>query len=51
MHIYSNDGIMVATMIDTRKAITQGKYPVKIRVNQKRIRQYYLTGKSLTREE
>lgn len=51
MYIYSKDGVTVAAMIDTRKANAQGKYPVKIRVNQKRLRQYYPTGKSLTREE
>ncbi|WP_145996394.1 Arm DNA-binding domain-containing protein [Dysgonomonas massiliensis] len=38
-------------MIYTRKANVQGKYPVKIRVNQNRVRQYYPIGKSLTREE
>nr|WP_108823580.1 site-specific integrase [Dysgonomonas sp. Marseille-P4361] len=51
MYTYSKDGVTVAAMIDTRKANAQGKYPVKIRVNQKRVRQYYPTGKSLTREE
>ena len=45
MYIYSKDGVTVAAMIDTRKANAQGKYPVKIRVNQKRVRQYYPTGK------
>ena len=51
MYTYSKDGVTVATMIDIRKANAQGKYPVKIRVNQKRVRQYYSTGKPLTREE
>lgn len=51
MCTYSKDGVIVAAMIDIRKANAQGKYPVKIRVNQKRVRQYYPIGKSLTREE
>lgn len=51
MYNFSKDGVTVAAMIDTRKVNSEGKYPVKIRVNHKRVRQYYPTGKSLTREE
>ena len=51
MYTHFKDGVAVAAMIDTRKANVQRKYPVKIRVNQKRVRQYYPIGKSLTREE
>jgi integrase/recombinase XerD len=51
MHIYSKDGIIVTSMLDTRTPNAQGEYPVKIRVNYKRVRAYYPTGKNLTRED
>ena len=51
MYTYSRDGVTVAAMIDTRTANAEGKYPAKIRVNYKRSRQYYSTGKSFSREE
>lgn len=51
MFSYSKDGIIVSTMLDTRKINAQGKYPVKIRVNYKRVREYFPTGKELTKEE
>jgi len=38
-------------MLDTRKVNAQGKYPVKIRVNYKRVREYFPTGKDLSKEE
>jgi len=50
MHSYSKDGIIVTSMLDTRTPNAQGEYPVKIRVNYKRVRAYYPTGKNLTRE-
>jgi integrase/recombinase XerD len=49
MHSYSKDGIIVTSMLDTRTPNAQGEYPVKIRVNYKRVRAYYPTGKNLTR--
>jgi integrase/recombinase XerD len=51
MHSYSKDGIIVTSMLDTRTPNAQGEYPVKIRVNYKRVRAYYPTGKNLTRED
>jgi integrase/recombinase XerD len=51
MHSYSKDGIIVTSMLDTRTPNAQGEYPVKIRVNYKRVRSYYPTGKNLTRED
>jgi integrase/recombinase XerD len=50
MHSYSKDGIIVTSMLDTRTPNAQGEYPVKIRVNYKRVRAYYPTGKNLTPE-
>jgi len=51
MYSYSKDGITVSVMLDTRKINSEGKYPVKIRVNYKRVREYFLTGKYLSKEE
>ena len=51
MHSYSKDGIIVTSMLDTRKTNSNGEYPVKIRVNYQLVRAYYSTGKNLTREE
>ncbi|NDV97280.1 site-specific integrase [Dysgonomonas sp. 521] len=51
MYSYSKDGIKISVMIDTRRINSRGKYPVKIRVNYKRVRQYYSTGKELTQDE
>jgi integrase len=51
MYSYSKDGITVSAMLDTRKINSKGSYPVKIRVNHKRVRQYYPTGKDLSKEE
>ena len=51
MYSYTKDGITVTSMLDTRKANSNGEFPVKIRVNYKRIRNYYSIGKSMTREE
>jgi len=51
MFFYSKELITVATMLDTRTQKADGSYPVKIRVNRKRVRAYYPTGKSLTKED
>lgn len=48
MTTYSKDGITIATMLDTRRELANGTYPIKIRVTYKRVRKYYPTGKSLT---
>jgi len=51
MFTYSKDGITVSAMLDTRKINAQGNYPVKIRINYKRAREYFPTGKELTKDE
>lgn len=51
MFIYSKDGITVSACLDTRKINAQGKYPVKIRVNYKRVREYFPTSKELSKDE
>lgn len=51
MFSYSKDGITVSACLDTRKMNAQRKYPVKIRVNYKRVREYFPTGKELTKDE
>lgn len=38
-------------MIDTRKPNSKGLYPIKIRVNQNRVRDYYSIGISISTEE
>lgn len=38
-------------MIDTRKPNSKGLYPIKIRVNQNRVRDYSSIGLSISREE
>lgn len=49
MFTYSKDGITVSAWLDTRKINAQGKYPVKIRVNYKRVREFFPAGKSCPR--
>ena len=49
MFTYSKDGVTVSAMLDTRKINAQGKYPVKIRINHKRVREYFPTSKELTK--
>jgi integrase/recombinase XerD len=51
MFNYSHEGVTIASMLDTRKANKDKKFPVKIRVTHNRIRKYYPTGKDLTQEE
>ncbi|MDR2009417.1 MAG: phage integrase SAM-like domain-containing protein [Bacteroidales bacterium] len=51
MYYYSKDGITVASMLDTRRKNAKEQYPVRIRVNKNRVREYYPTGKNMTREE
>ncbi len=40
--------ITITSFIDKRRLLADGMYPVRIRVNQKRIRQHYLTGVTMT---
>ncbi|GHT08198.1 integrase [Bacteroidia bacterium] len=51
MWSYSKDGITVCAMLDTRRKNSKGTYPVRIRVNYKRVREYFQTGKNLSKEE
>ena len=51
MFSYSHNGITIASMLDSRRGIKDGKFPVKIRVTFSRDRKYYSTGKSLSIEE
>lgn len=51
MFKYTKDGISVFTILDTRRAKSDGKYPVKVQVAANRVQKYYATGKSLTPEE
>lgn len=43
--------IAIAAFIDKRRPLADGTYPVRIRVNQKKNRQFFPTGVSLTNEE
>lgn len=47
---YSKDGVTVAAILDNRRKLANGEYPVKIRVTHKRTRSYFPTGKSMSEE-
>jgi integrase/recombinase XerD len=51
MFDYTNEGVTLAAMLDTRRSNKKGLYPIKIRITYKRERTYYPTGKSLTVED
>ena len=51
MYSYIKDGVSVSSMIDTRKTNSKGHYPIKIRVNYQRRREYYYLGISITKKE
>ncbi|WP_242916320.1 site-specific integrase [Pontibacter liquoris] len=51
MFDYSDSGVTLAAMLDTRKHNKSCLYPVKVRVTYRRERQYYSTGKSLTLDD
>ncbi|KAA6308659.1 hypothetical protein EZS27_039713, partial [termite gut metagenome] len=51
MDTYVLNGITIAPILDNRREIKSGSYPVKIRVTYKRDRKYYSTGKSLSVSE
>ncbi len=48
---YSKDGVTVVTMLDSRRALMNGEYPVKVRVTYTRKRIYLPTGKSLSQQD
>lgn len=48
MFTYSHNGITIVSMLDTRRATKDEKFPVKIRVTFNRDRKYYSTGKNLS---
>lgn len=47
-YYYSKDGIVVTAIQDARRQLSNGLYPIKIRVSYQRERAYYPTGKSLS---
>jgi len=49
MHSFLKDGVSVVAMLDTRKPNNKGDYPIKVRVNHKRIREYYSIGISMSK--
>lgn len=51
MFKYTNSGITLTAMLDTRKATKDNLFPVKIRVTYQRERWYYATGKYLSKED
>lgn len=51
MYNYSDNGVTVSAILDTRKQNKAGLYPIKVRVTHQRHRQYYSTGKSLSMED
>lgn len=46
-YYYSKDGITITAILDTRRSLSNGEFPVKIRITYKRKQIYYPTGKSL----
>ena len=51
MFSYANNGITISSILDQRREMNGGTYPIKIRVTFKRERKYYSTGKNLSTEE
>jgi len=51
MFSYANNGITVASILDQRREMKEGTFPVKVRVTFKRQRKYYSTGNDLSTEE
>ena len=45
MYYYSRDGVTVTVILDARRALANGNYPIKIRVTNRRQHVYYPTGK------
>lgn len=51
MFYYSKDRVTARTVLDTRRAKGNGKYPIKIAVGYRRKVKYYQTGKDATPEQ
>lgn len=51
MYYYSRDGVTVTVILDARRALANGNYPIKIRVTNRRQHVYYPTGKNLSKED
>lgn len=51
MFNYANNGITISSILDQRRELKEGTFPVKIRVTFRRERKYYSTGKNLSIEE
>ncbi|PRY09040.1 site-specific recombinase XerD [Pontibacter ummariensis] len=48
MFDYSDSGVTLTTVLDTRRDTKEGLYPVKVRVTYRRIQKYYSTGKTMS---
>ena len=51
LYFYSRDGVTVTVILDTRRLLANGNYPIKTRVTHRRQHVYYPTGKSLSPED
>lgn len=51
MYIYKKDGITAATVLDTRRSLTNDLYRVRVRVTYNRKTREYSTGKALSKED
>ncbi|KAA3439620.1 site-specific integrase [Rufibacter hautae] len=51
MFEFSDSGVTLATVLETRKVNKDGLHPVRVRITYKRQRSYYSTGKVLSPEE
>lgn len=49
-YYYSKDGLTIAAILDSRRPLANGEYPVKIRVTYQRKQTYYHTGKSMSED-
>lgn len=50
MFNYVIDDITIASILDKRRAYANGGYPIRIRVNWRKNKKYYTTGKTCTIE-
>lgn len=51
MFKFTKDGISVSTVLDRRRRLASGNYPVRVQVVHSRVQMYYPTGKNLTPED
>lgn len=49
-YYYSKDGLTIAAILDSRRLLANGEYPIKIRVTYQRKQTYYPTGKSMSED-